>query len=53
MRSTDPYPIQNMCRQRSLRDDPQYDELKKVLEELSPEKMEKLKLYIKRLGRRH
>jgi hypothetical protein len=53
MRSTDPYPIKNICRQRSLRDDPQYDELKKILEEFPPEKMEELKVFIKRWGRRH
>jgi hypothetical protein len=53
MRNTDPYPIKSICRQRSLRDDPQYDELKKILEEFPPEKMEKLKMIIKSWGCRH
>ncbi len=31
----------------SLRDDPRYPEIKKIIEEFPPEKMEKLKRYIR------
>ncbi len=33
---------------RPLRDDPRYDEIKKMIEELPSENMEKLKRYIQR-----
>ena len=52
MRSTDPYPINAIPKHRPLRDDPRYDELKKILENFPPEKMEELKTFIKRWGGR-
>ena len=52
MRSTDPYPIKTIPRHRPLRDDPRYNELKKILENFPPEKMEELKTFIKRWGGR-
>ena len=32
---------------KTLREDPRYDELKKIIDELPPEKIEKLKSYIR------
>ena len=32
---------------KTLREDPRYDELRKIIDELSPEKIEKLKSYIR------
>ena len=52
MRSTDPYAIKTIPKNRSLRDDTRYDELKKILENFPSEKMEELKTFIKRLGGR-
>jgi hypothetical protein len=48
MRSTDPYPIKTAPKRRPLRDDPRYDELKRILENFPPEKMEELKTSIRR-----
>ena len=36
---------------RKLRDEPKYEELKKIINDLPPDKMEKLKSYIQRLVR--
>jgi hypothetical protein len=36
---------------RNLRDEPKYEELKKIISDLPPDKMEKLKSYIQRLVR--
>ncbi|MEW6139983.1 MAG: hypothetical protein AB1733_17300 [Thermodesulfobacteriota bacterium] len=33
---------------RSLREDPRYDEIRKLIEDFPPEHMEKLRLYIER-----
>ena len=52
MRSTDPYSIKTMPKRHPLRDDPRYDEFKKILEDFPPEKMEELKTFIKRWGGR-
>jgi len=37
---------------RPLREDPRYDEIKKMIENFPPENMEKLKLYIRMWLRR-
>jgi hypothetical protein len=37
---------------RPLREDPRYDEIKKLIENFPPENMEKLRLYIRRWLRR-
>ncbi|MFC1836514.1 hypothetical protein ACFL2Q_17620 [Thermodesulfobacteriota bacterium] len=36
---------------RSLREDPRYHELKRIIDNLSTEKMDKLKTYIKKWSR--
>jgi hypothetical protein len=49
MRTNEPAPAEKPHRPyRPLRDDPRYDEIKKMIENLPSENMEKLKRYIQR-----
>ena len=36
---------------RTLREDPRYDELRKIIDELPPDKIEKLKTYVRKWSR--
>jgi hypothetical protein len=53
MRSTDPSSIKATPQtHRPLQDDPRYDEFKRIIEDFSPEKVEKLKITIRKKARR-